>query len=273
MAARGVEVFAYDVLLEEEGGLETLRRRAGESQVRFASCAEVASSADYVLSTAATQVAVEIARTWAAYLSPGQTFVDLNSTAPQVKIAIGELIAPSGAAYVEGAIMGAVGATGAETRILLGGARAGQAAAVLRQVGLNAAFYSEEVGRASMFKMLRSVLSKGLEALLIEFLVAARRAGMEGELWEELREMTAKAPFDRLAANWVQTHAVAYERRYHEMVQVEETLRDLGLDPVVTAATVDLFRRSRTLGLDEAFPDKPDRVSDVIAFVDERLKE
>ena len=97
MAARGVEVCAYDILLEKEDGLETLRRRAGGSAVRFLPVGEVASQVDCVLSTAATDVALEIASVWAAHLRPGQTFIDMNSTAPQVKVAIGEAIAPSGA--------------------------------------------------------------------------------------------------------------------------------------------------------------------------------
>ena len=57
------------------------------------------------------------------------------------------------------------------------------------------------------------------------------------------------------------------------MVQVAETLRGLGVEPLLTAATVDFFRRSQTLGLDAAFPEKPETVEEVIAFVDERLKE
>ena len=215
MAARGVEVYAYDLLLEAAGGIETLQRRARGSAVRFLPIDEMAPQVDYVLSTAATDVALEIAMTWAAHLGPEQTFVDMNSTAPQVKVAIGEAIAPSGATFVEGAIMGAVGATGAATRILIGGPQAVRTAAVLREAGLNAVFYSEEVGRASTYKMLRSVLAKGLEALLIEFMVSARRAGLEEALWDELAQMTARASFEQLAANWVQTHAVAYERRYH----------------------------------------------------------
>jgi 3-hydroxyisobutyrate dehydrogenase-like beta-hydroxyacid dehydrogenase len=273
MAARGIEVYAHDLLMTEAGGLETLQRRAGQSRVLFAPVAEMAQRADFVLSTAATNVAVDIARTWAVHLGPGQTFVDLNSTAPQVKGAIERVIAPSGAAFVEGAIMGAVGTSGAATRILLGGTRAEETARVLCAAGLNAEFYSEQVGRASTFKMLRSILAKGFEALLIEFMVSARRAGMECEMWDELVRMTARVPFEHAAANWIQTHAVAYERRYHEMEQVAETMRGLHVEPVMTAATVDFFRRSRTLGLDAAFAEGPESVGDMIAFMNAALEE
>jgi 3-hydroxyisobutyrate dehydrogenase-like beta-hydroxyacid dehydrogenase len=119
--------------------------------------------------------------------------------------------------------------------------------------------------------MLRSVFSKGLEALLIEFLVAAERAGLKGDLWQEVVGLMRRHPFEVTAANWVQTHAVAYERRYHEMEQVVNTMRELGLDPVMTAATTAFFARSRSLGLDTAFPEKPGDVDQVISFIDRQL--
>ena len=79
-------------------------------------------------------------------------------------------------------------------------------------------------------------------------------------------------PFERVAANWVQTHAVAHERRYHEMVQVAETMRGLGLEPIMTAATETFFERSRSLGLGDAFAESPDSMEQVIAFVEQRLE-
>jgi 3-hydroxyisobutyrate dehydrogenase-like beta-hydroxyacid dehydrogenase len=245
----GACVSAYDILLEQDGGEEILRGRAGDSSVRFCALAQMVGDAKYVLSTAATHVAVDIARQCAPHLGPGQVFVDLNSAAPAIKVEIGEVIALSGAGYCEGAILSAVGTAGARSRILTGGPRGADVADVLTALGLNASFYSAEVGKASTFKMLRSVFSKGLEALLIEFLVAGRRAGLEDELWQEATGLMQRTPFEQVAANWVQTHAVAYERRYHEMVQVVET------------------------GLGAAFAEKPDSMEQVITFIEQRLEE
>jgi 3-hydroxyisobutyrate dehydrogenase-like beta-hydroxyacid dehydrogenase len=273
LIAHGACVSAYDILLDRDGGEAILQERAGGSPVRFCALAQVVQSAEYVLSTAATHVAIETARQCAAYLGPGQVFVDLNSAAPAIKVGIAEIIALSGADFGEGAILSAVGTAGARSRILIGGPRGAEIAGVLTSLGLNASFYSAEVGKASTFKMLRSVFSKGLEALLIEFLVAGRRAGLEDELWREVVGLMRRTPFEQVAANWVQTHAVAYERRYHEMVQVAATMRELGLEPLMTGATEAFFERSRSLGLDEAFARKPDSMEQVIAFVEQRLKE
>ena len=139
---------------------------------------------------------------------------------PSVKVGfigfgeVGEIIRTSGADFVEGAILGAVGATGAGTHILVGGER----------------------GR-------------------------------------EVADFMTRNPFDRVAPNWVRTHAVAYERRYHEMVQVAETMRELGVEPVMTSGTEAFFRRSLSLGLKDGFPEKPSSMGAVIDFMEKRLRE
>jgi 3-hydroxyisobutyrate dehydrogenase len=272
MVEHGAQVYAYDLLLGREGGREALERRAAPG-IRFQPLPEVLRGVDYVLSTVTTQAAVAVARDCAPYLRRGQVYLDLNSTAPRVKLEIAAIVEPPGAHCVEGAILGAVGVAGAATRILLAGERAGPAADALAGLGLNVAHYSRQVGQASLFKMLRSIFSKGLEALLLELLIAARRAGLEGDLWEEAVATVSSHPFDETAANWIRTHAVACERRYHEMVQVAETMREIGVEPVMTAATEAFFRRSLTLGLGEAFAAGPPSMGAVIEYVEERLRE
>ncbi len=161
--------------------------------------------------------------------------------------------------------------TGAATRILIGGPAARAVVESLQAVGLSVSFFSEEIGKASTFKMLRSIFSKGLEALILELLIAGRHAGIESDLWADIAEFMGRNSFDRVAENWLQTHAIACDRRYHEMVQVVETMREIGVAPVMTIATESFFNRSRALGLQQAFPAKPDSKEEVVAFMEQRL--
>lgn len=267
VAARGAEVAAHDILLDRPGGAKQLATRAGSTQVLFGALPEVLRGSDYVLSTVTTSVALEAARECARHLGADQKFVDLNATAPSVKREIAEAIAPSGAAFVEGALLGAVGVTGARTDILLGGPHARAAEADLAgKFGLNARFYSEEIGRASTFKMLRSVFSKGMEALLIEFLVAGERAGIRDDLWADVNALFTKQPFERVALNWVKTHSGAHARRLAEVRQVAKVLRELGLEPTVTASTEAVFERSGRVGLESA-----QSADEVIRFFEKKL--
>jgi len=271
-AARGAEVTAYDRLLEQPEGRARLAARAGDTAIAFLDLGPTLRGADYVFSTVTTDVACDAARACAAHLGSGQTWVDLNATGPGVKRKIAALVGASGTVFVEGALLGAVGVSGAQTELLLGGPHGARTARLLtEQYGLNVRHYSDEIGKASTYKMLRSVFSKGLEALLIEFLVAGERAGLREDLWHEVVELLGKERFEKVAANWVCSHAVAHERRFHEVVQVAQVLREMGLDPVMTAATEALFRRSVALETRAAFPARPDTMDPVIRFFDQRL--
>jgi 3-hydroxyisobutyrate dehydrogenase-like beta-hydroxyacid dehydrogenase len=273
LRAKGAEVAAYDVLIDRAEGRELLKRRGEAEGVAFGTLAEVVAGAHYVLSIVTTDQAEGAARACAAYLIPGQVYVDLNATAPSVKRAVEGVVRSAGADFAEGAILGAVGVTGAATRILIGGPSGRETAEALGDLGLNTAFYSPEVGKAAMFKMLRSVFSKGLEALVLELLIAGRRAGLEEDLWRDVTDLLARNPFEQVAANWVRTHALAHERRYHEMVQVAEVLREIGLEPIMTEGTRALFERSLALGLKEAFSEKPETMNEVIEVMERRLRE
>lgn len=269
MLDRGVEVSAYDIRFEDEAVRRELQAR--HPDVRVAALPPLVRDAAYVISAVPTQAARTVAAQAAQYLRPGQMYLDLPSACPSLKQEIARLIAPTGAAYVEGAILDAVGVAGAAAVILIGGPQGLEAAGMLCRLGLNARFYSAEIGQASTFKMLRSIFSKGLEALILEMLVAALRAGIATSLWEDVAAFMNRRPFEAIAANWVRTHPAACERRYWELVQVRDTLRELGVEPLMTRAAESFFERSRWLGLSHAFPEKPASVEPVAQFMAERL--
>lgn len=238
----GAEVRAFDVNLTRPGGPARLEGRRKAAAVRLAPLAEAVRDADLVLSTVRPQTARDAARECAAHLRAGQTYVDFNSTSPAVKIEIAGIIAASGATFVEGAILGAVGATGAATPAIAGNAAVAE---TLTRLGLRVSFLDGPLGRVTLFKLLRSIFSKGAEALLLELTAAAREAGLEEALWKDVVvELMTRTPFEKTAKNWIDTHPAARARRHHEMQQVVGALRELGIDPVMSAATEEFFRRS-----------------------------
>ena len=267
----GAAVSAYDVNLTRPGGKERLSKRVRAEGLRFLPLRDVVRGSDTILSTVRAETARDAARDCAADLDADRTYIDLNSTSPSVKEEIARIIGATGAAFAEGAILAAVGAAGASARILVGGARGREAADLLNGLGLNATFYSPEIGKASRFKMLRSIFSKGMEALLLELLVSGRRAGIERDLWQDVVRFMTENPFEKVASNWIVTHPAACARRRHEMEQVLATLREAGADPVMTRATEELLRRSSALDLKKEFPEKPNDVWKVVEAI-ERLE-
>jgi len=271
LAGAGVQVCSYDRLWELDDEAASRRRREAPSGISFCGLSALLSTADIVLSTVTTDAALDAARDCLSGIRPGQVYCDLNSTAPRIKREIDALFAPTGVVFVEGAILGAIGVSGARTKILLGGGGAQALSARLNAFGLDTSAYSVEIGKASTFKMLRSVFSKGLEALLVEFLVAGRKAGLEQQLWQEVTELMAGDRFESVARNWVCSHAVAHERRFHEMRQVDELLHEMGLESIMTEAASRFFERSTRLALGDEFERRPETIEATVDALMRRI--
>lgn len=253
MAASGAEVSYYDVI-----------RTDVVPGVAYLPLDELVGRCEILLSTVATHVAVSVAETAAPLLTSRNTYADMNSTSASVKRRIAGIIGTTAADFVEGAILSAVGEAGAKASILVAGASAEAFARRMNRLGLvNVKYFSSVVGEASQVKMLRSIFSKGVECLLLEMLVAGMRAGVAEYLWKDIVDFMTKHPFQGIAENWIKTHPGASIRRYHEMEQVLETLKELGIDPVMTRGTTEFFRKSAASGLAARFPRKPDDVWEV----------
>ncbi|MHC4489731.1 MAG: NAD(P)-dependent oxidoreductase [Planctomycetota bacterium] len=273
MNEAGAEVTVYDVLLDDPSRADDIRERIAETGSEVGTLEEVVKNNDYILSTVITQAAKKVAQTVAPMLKSGQIYVDLNSTCPSVKVEIGRIIAAAGADFIEGAILGAVGATGVETRIFTAGEKRQEIADLFNRMGMNVQPYSTEIGKASMFKMLRSIFSKGVEVLLLEMLVAAKRADIDKDLWEDIARFMTSKPFDKIGDNWMRSHAVAYERRYYEMLQVVETMKELNIEPVMSERTAAYFKQSVDMDMSKSFPEKPESFYEVTKFIDENLRQ
>lgn len=263
MRSKGAEVFYYDVL-----------DKKAEPWIKPLSLQGLIETCDVILSTASTHRAVEIAEEAAAHLRTGKIYADMNSTSGSVKNRIAKVIEPSQADFIEGAILSAVGETGSKASILVCGKGGEEFSGLMNRLGLvNLKYFSPRIGEASQVKMIRSVFSKGIECLLLEMLIAGRRADVAEYLWKDIVDFMTKNSFERVAENWIRTHPVAFERRYHEMVQVVDTLKEMGIDPVMAQGTKDFFKRSCTLGLEKAFQAKPESFWDVPNYMEGKLKE
>ena len=272
LSERGARVISYDVLLDREDSAARMRSKIVADGARPGTLEEAIRESEYVLAMAPTQACREAAVRASGYLQAGQVYCDFASTSPAVKREVEAIVVASGAQFVEGAILGAVGAALACPSILLGGASAESAADILNHYGLRTRFYSPEVGRASAFKMIRSVFSKGMETLLIETLLSARRADLLDEVWDEILATLAPDRMQRTLETWIRSHAVSSERRYCEMLEVNRFVEELKLQPMIARAVADVFHRSNQLGMSAAFEQEPAQFTDVIDYLDRRLE-
>jgi 3-hydroxyisobutyrate dehydrogenase-like beta-hydroxyacid dehydrogenase len=116
-------------------------------------------------------------------------FLDLNSVSPGTKRELAKAVAAAGGRFVEAAVMSAISPRGMASPILAGGPHAAEFLPLGRFLGFSSLqLCSEAHGRAAATKMCRSVVVKGVEALLAEALLAARHYGVEDEVLASLQD-------------------------------------------------------------------------------------
>ncbi len=237
LTARGAsDLSAWDVLFVNPASNPS--RALANGRVRAASsAADAVGGADVVISAVTAAQDVEAARAAAAALARDAWFLDLNSVSPEVKRAAARLIESHGGRYVEAAVMAPVPPKRLATSMLLGGRHAATFMAVAEQLGFTGArVFSAEVGRASAAKMCRSVMVKGIEALLAESLLAARHYGVEDAVLASLRDLFPLADWQGQARYMISRSLVHGRRRAEEMREVARTVEESGITPSMSAA-------------------------------------
>jgi 3-hydroxyisobutyrate dehydrogenase-like beta-hydroxyacid dehydrogenase len=229
-AKPGVEVTAYDILFEDPAMAEEMRSIAAGSNVRAAtSLAEACRGVDIVISAVTADAAVGAARKAASLLDPSQIYIDLNSVSPTTKRLVGAEAGRHGAAFVEFAVMSAVAGLGIAAPILAGGLKAGDVAATLNALGMAITSVGPDIGVASATKLCRSIVIKGMEALMVDLNLAAGKAGV---LPAVLASLSASYPgmdwaeIARTMPSRVERHGA---RRAAEMREAGRMMREMGL--------------------------------------------
>jgi 3-hydroxyisobutyrate dehydrogenase-like beta-hydroxyacid dehydrogenase len=108
----------------------------------------------------------------------------------------------------------------------------------------------DRAGDASTRKLLRSVVMKGLAAVLVEAIDAADAADLSAWLWSDISaEITAAD--EALLTRLVRGTGVHAVRRIDEMEAAVALLESLDVEPIMTRATVDGLRRAAADGVPE----------------------
>jgi hypothetical protein len=234
-----VRVSAYDLKLD--GHLNgALRDHASAHGVELlASHAELAAQSDLIVSAVTASQAVRVAQACAPAVKPGAWFLDFNSASPGAKQRAAELIDGHGGRYVEGAVMTSIPPYRIKVPLLLGGAGAKELEPLLVGLGFNARVASEELGIASAVKMCRSVMIKGMEAMVIECFTTARAYGVEDAVIASLAETFPGIDWEKQGAYFFQRVIEHGRRRSEEVREVAETVREIGLTPWSAQGTAE----------------------------------
>lgn len=235
---RPSHVAAFDIKTDDAGQCEAmLSRYRAHGVVGGDGPAPALGGAEVVFSVVTADQALAAAQSAAENLPGGALWLDCNSCAPETKRAAAGVIEAAGGRYVDVAVMSPVHPKGHRVPLLVSGPHATEARDVLLTFEMCPEVAGEAVGQASAIKMLRSVMIKGLEALMAECLLSARRAGVEEQVLSSLEASDPDIAWRRRASYNLERMMMHGVRRAAEMREVAATVADLDLPNGMSAAT------------------------------------
>ena len=238
LVAAGVGVRAYDPAeVATPAGIE-----------RVASPLEAVNGAATVLALTGGADALQALRQALSDIAPGPLYADFSTNAAATKVELGRLAAAGKLDFVDVALMAVVPGKGLQTPTLASGPGARRWAQLLMPLGMPVQVVSAVPGDAATRKLLRSVMMKGLAAVVIEAMRAGEAAGCAEWLWGNLSAEISAADTE-LLGRLVAGTAPHAARRLHEMQCVRDLLHELGVRPVMTEATVESLKQVPGQGL------------------------
>ncbi|WP_106815427.1 DUF1932 domain-containing protein [Microbacterium timonense] len=209
---------------------------------QFPTLADTLAGSDVTLSLVGGQAAASVARDSLAHLAADAVYADLNTAAPEVKQRIARLAADRGLAMADVAVLAPVVRAGHRTPLLASGSGAQVFADRVSEFEVPVEVVAGAAGEAARLRLLRSVFMKGLAALVLEGLGAARAVGAEGWLRAQMAAELGPegAELVERLVDGTARHAV---RREHEVRAALEVLESSGAPADMTRATLAWFER------------------------------
>ncbi|HEX3504171.1 MAG TPA: DUF1932 domain-containing protein [Xanthobacteraceae bacterium] len=235
---------AWDILFPKPEGAKLLQAAETIGVRRATSAADAVRDADIIVTAVTAASSVEAAKSVKTHLSGRPFLLDINSVSPGRKQDTAKLLGED-ARYVDVAVLAPIYPARHQTPMLLAGPHAEAIAPTLAALGMRASIAGPETGAAAAIKMVRSVMIKGIEALTMECFVAAARAGVIDEVAASLKNNYPGLDWAKVVPYNLERMASHGERRAAEMEEVADTLRELGVEPLMATATV---KRQREMG-------------------------
>jgi 3-hydroxyisobutyrate dehydrogenase-like beta-hydroxyacid dehydrogenase len=204
--------------------------------------ADAVAGVDLVLAVTSAAHALAALGDTRGAIPPGAIYADLSTAAPAIQRELAGIAGAAGVKFVDVALMAPVPGTGLRTPALASGPAAAAFVAALSPLGMPVEHAGDEAGLATTRKLLRSIVMKGLAALLVESLQAAEAAGLAAETWDNVVRQLAEAD-EALVRRLVTGTPRHAKRRIEEMDATAALLADLDVDPTMTEATAERLRR------------------------------
>ncbi|SFN79641.1 3-hydroxyisobutyrate dehydrogenase [Chryseobacterium oleae] len=199
--------------------------------------------ADVILSLTSPEGSLKMAEQMISCLktTPNRPlYVDLNSNTPDIALSMEKLFSAIDVPFVNGAVMGASKDVPDHAVVVVSG--------IYRHLFINlfaSVFKIKDAGEkteaASAYKLLFSMVNKGMNALFFETMTAAAHFGILDELNESLQEFLPGTYQDLIKTT--PTYPQHIMRRIDEMKGLADMLKSEGLPHIIASGTAETFER------------------------------
>jgi len=202
--------------------------------------AEAVRESDIILVLTSGQIAVRVFDDVAESVPANAIFADLSSSSPTHKLALSRRAADLGFRFADVALLAPVPRARLATPAQASGTGAADIVAILAPLGMEIEAVGEIAGQAAARKLLRSIVVKGVTALLIEGMRTAESLELLDWFSDQIDETLTHldTAFLRRLLEGTSSHS---ERRVHEMRSTVEMIEATGGRPFMAEATMKVL--------------------------------
>ncbi|HEY6126338.1 MAG TPA: DUF1932 domain-containing protein [Steroidobacteraceae bacterium] len=239
LRSRVTQLVAWDLQFKDAASAPS--RAASRDDVLVArDVKQAVAHADLVISAVTAAQTGEAALSVAPYLKREAWFFDLNSTSPAAKQQAAGVVDAAGGRFIEAAIMSPISPRRVASPMLLGGVHAAGFIPLARELGFSGVeAFSGKLGAASAAKMCRSVVVKGMEALLLESLLTARQHSVDAAVLDSLQSMFPGGDWRETARYMISRALIHGRRRAEEMREAAHTVSQAGFSSPMSSACAE----------------------------------
>ena len=172
------------------------------------------------------------------------------------------------ASFIEAAVMAAIPPLKNKVPMLICGTDTLKFIKKVKPFNFNLTNVGENFGQAAATKMFRSVIVKGIEAILQESMLGASAYGVSEIVLKAIEATYPGINWKNLTTYLLGRTALHGQRRVYEMREVSNTLTELGIKPIITEAITERINVGVSAGLKETFRNRtPQHYEEVIDII------
>ncbi len=212
---------------------ETIKRIKQTETIKLDSNKQLMEKCDIIISANSPKNALNVAKQFSNYEG---LYLDLNNINPTTTLKIEQIFSNN---FIDGAIIGKV----ENLKLLILSGPKSKKLSIFKNCNIKTNIISDKIGDASKLKMLRSIYTKGVSALLIETFENANN--LSSQLWDIL-EITENTDFKSSSTSRIKNSKKNKKRKNEELNEILNFLKNQNSSTnnlIMTEATKNKFEK------------------------------